>query len=424
MATVFGGKRDKTPKELKVKSAKSSADVPLVSVEFTETSVAKSFKDVKSELSASQSKLMALLKQIDAVVIERQELNRLTIAAALSGCNLFIGGSPGTGKTHTINTIAKCFDARYRYHLFAPDTMPEDFLGNTELIQYTDSEGVTHTRSHRDLSGGLAQVEFFCADELFKASSPARNAQLGIINEKKYQNGKTEVDAPLTLYAGISNELPQSSQDAAFWDRLAIRYWVKEVSRKGRKTLMMREAGLIETPVIKTTLSMADMEAMKAEAASVKVSEPIIDKILNIVDQASAFNKEISTRKCVQTIKILKAWAYVNGSMEVKRSHLQVLQHVFWGKLSHIEQLQQVCEGELGNQDAALKGVVDKIKNIDVSILYGRSLASTTKNVREALLNIESNQEDFSDKAFKNAHDVISRKLEELQLRLEEEYTI
>ena len=56
-------------------------------------------------------------------------------------------------------------------------------------------------------------------DEIFKANSAILNSLLTILNERRFDNGKTRQVIPLLAVVAASNELPESEELDALYDR-------------------------------------------------------------------------------------------------------------------------------------------------------------------------------------------------------------
>lgn len=59
-------------------------------------------------------------------------------------------------------------------------------------------------------------------DEIFKANSAILNSLLTILNERRFDNGKSRQTIPLLAVVAASNELPESEELDALYDRLVL----------------------------------------------------------------------------------------------------------------------------------------------------------------------------------------------------------
>ena len=72
-----------------------------------------------------------------------------------------------------------------------------------------------------------AEVAFL--DEVFLGSTAILNNLLTLINERRFRRGHTEVQCPLRVAVGASNDLPEDEALAAFADRFLLRFFVQPV---------------------------------------------------------------------------------------------------------------------------------------------------------------------------------------------------
>ncbi len=85
----------------------------------------------------------------------------------------------------------------------------------------------------RQTRGYLPEAEVAFIDEIFKANSAILNTLLTIINERQFDNGSSREHVPLLTVVGASNELPESEELDALYDRFLVRRQVNQVSPAG-----------------------------------------------------------------------------------------------------------------------------------------------------------------------------------------------
>lgn len=68
----------------------------------------------------------------------------------------------------------------------------------------------------------LLQAEVAFIDEIFKANSAILNTLLTLINERLFDNGSQRTIVPLLTMVGASNELPESEELDALYDRFLV----------------------------------------------------------------------------------------------------------------------------------------------------------------------------------------------------------
>lgn len=85
----------------------------------------------------------------------------------------------------------------------------------------------------RQIEGYLPSASVAFIDEIFKANSAILNTLLTILNERLFDNGSMRVDVPLVCLVGASNELPESDELDALYDRFLVRKQVVQLTSSG-----------------------------------------------------------------------------------------------------------------------------------------------------------------------------------------------
>ena len=125
------------------------------------------------------------------------------------------------------------------------------------------------------------------AEQVFKANSAVLNSLLTILNERLFDNGAERISVPLLCLVGASNELPESEELDALYDRFLLRYPVAQVSESGLKQLLQQTSGEPakpqEQPRGSLEFSAEAMAAVRARAyAEVSLPAEIIDLITEL----------------------------------------------------------------------------------------------------------------------------------------------
>jgi hypothetical protein len=101
---------------------------------------------------------------------------------------------------------------------------PEELFGPLSLTALEKDEYIRKT------AGYLPTASVAFLDEIFKANSAILNSLLTILNERRFDNGNERVAVPLLAVVAASNELPDSEELDALYDRFLFRRQVMPVS--------------------------------------------------------------------------------------------------------------------------------------------------------------------------------------------------
>ena len=168
------------------------------------------------------------------------------ILSAASGEPLLLIGPPGTAKSMLIKTFCELAGvdregsaSRYFEYLLTPFTEPGELFGFYDPSKLTN-EGRLE-RIHADSMMQSAHVVFL--DEVFKGSSAILNALLSFMNERAFYDRGRRHSVPLQCLFAATNELPDSDELQAIWDRFTLRCRVDNVAaERGRIQDMLTKA--------------------------------------------------------------------------------------------------------------------------------------------------------------------------------------
>ena len=226
-------------------------------------------------------------------------------------------------------------------------SVPEELFGPLSM------RGLENDRYVRQTTGYLPSATVAFVDEVFKANSAILNSLLTILNERLLDNGDERVEVPLLCLVGASNELPESEELDALYDRFLLRSSVEQVSSGSLRGLLSMKAGELPgkavgskaaaadaaSPSTSTVpLSIKDFQGVKAAAElNVDVPQSVVDLIVDL----SAHLQDkceppvyVSDRRLVKSVALLRVAAYTNGRNAVSEFDCLLLANVLWQRPS------------------------------------------------------------------------------------------
>ena len=250
--------------------------------------------------------------------VNRENEILAVLTSIISGEPAILIGPPGTAKTALIETLAKLIEAKYFYYLLNPFTDPNELLGPIDIRELRKGNYVRITANR------LPDAEIVFLDEVFKAGSAVRNLLLDIILHKRYLNGVEYKKLPiLTLYTA-SNEISTDSTDAAFYDRLTIRSFVKKVDRTFLKELISKAVLLAVNnhnnnlkPIVTVDYIRQLQNLTKARATDIINNSMMVDKVAEVINMVEAKGIELSDRRIAKLIIVASAISLIYGENEV-----------------------------------------------------------------------------------------------------------
>ena len=298
-----------------------------------------------------KEKILKLLEILNEGLVDKESTMKIGLLALLAGENIVLLGPPGTAKSEVARRLSQVVDSgNYFEYLLTKFTTPEELFGPLSIKE------LKNDTFSRKVDGYLPKVEVAFLDEVFKANSSILNSLLTIINEKKYHNGKEEMEVPLISLIGASNEFPKQEESLALYDRFLIKREVDYISNDMKiKLLNLKNTEFSIPKEFKLTVN--EIKKVQKECLKIEIPEKISRIIIKVIqnyenhfknkkdDNENELSEKISDRKIVKVSKLLKVSAYTNGRKEVDISDLILLNDCLWNNPKN----RKVVEDVIGN---------------------------------------------------------------------------
>lgn len=304
------------------------------------------------KMTIIKDKIISLLIQLNHGLVDRDATLKSTLLSILAGENILLIGPPGTAKSLIARRITQSFAHEpqastipYFEYLLTKFSTPEEIFGPLSISE------LKQDRFKRNTAGYLPSVKVAFLDEIFKASSSILNALLTIMNERVYHNGNNTEKVPLRALVAASNELPTGQEElSALFDRFLVRSFVDYVSEgKLQHLFELNEDKDIEDP-----LTHDDLKQLDDSISSIKIPDNIKQAVQDIWhEHKEAFKEdrreELSDRRLIKSIKLLRVSAATNGRKEVDLSDVLLLKNCLWNHPDNIATVQKLIIKVLRN---------------------------------------------------------------------------
>eukprot|EP00193_Tetraselmis_chui_P012111 CAMPEP_0177772146 /NCGR_PEP_ID=MMETSP0491_2-20121128/12044_1 /TAXON_ID=63592 /ORGANISM="Tetraselmis chuii, Strain PLY429" /LENGTH=555 /DNA_ID=CAMNT_0019289891 /DNA_START=116 /DNA_END=1783 /DNA_ORIENTATION=- len=287
-------------------------------------------------------------------LVERDTEVRLLLLAALCGEHILYLGPPGTAKSELGRRLSQLTSGAYFERLLTRFSVPEELFGPLSMRALEEDKYVRKTR------GYLPSADVAFIDEIFKANSAILNTLLTILNERLFDNGSSRTEVPLICMVAASNELPESEELDALYDRFLFRKEVQQVSPGGLATLLTM-VGASQSAKANVQLSEKmplTLEQFQAIRHAAVTSVTVPPGVVQLITDLRTYLQDkveppcyISDRRLVKSIAMLQVAAYTNGRSQVSEVDCLLLQHVLWNRPDLAERIYDYLLGQLAVDD-------------------------------------------------------------------------
>ncbi|MDK2123436.1 AAA family ATPase [Parachitinimonas caeni] len=275
---------------------------------------------MQTSLQNSARQVRAGIQAATQGLVGREQLAELMVLAAIAQEHLLVVGPPGTAKSAVVRRVAQAMGGRYFEYLLGRFTEPSELFGPVDLKKLR--EGTVET----DVTGMLPEADIAFLDEVFLGSTAILNTLLGVLNERRFRRGHTQLQCPLRVCVGAANGLPEDEALAAFADRFLIHLFVEPVPDHQLEALL-QGGWQSEQKVVASTGGMPHLDALCHALRLVRLdgARPGLINAIRSLRQSGVF---LSDRRIVKAQRLIAAAAIMAGRLEASQADLWPLLYV------------------------------------------------------------------------------------------------
>ncbi|MEK8029551.1 AAA family ATPase [Ideonella sp. DXS29W] len=268
----------------------------------------------------SAGHVRAGIRAATAGLVGRDQLAELIVLSAVAQEHLLVIGPPGTAKSAVVRRVAQAMGGRYFEYLLGRFTEPSELFGPVDLKKLR--EGTVET----DVTGMLPEAEVAFLDEVFLGSTAILNTLLGVLNERRFRRGHTQIHCPLRVCVGAANALPDDEALSAFADRFLLHLFIEPVPDHQLEA-MLAGGWQSDRSVVEPQAGMSHLDVLSQAVPTVDLglARPELAQAIRQLRQAGI---QLSDRRIVKAQRLIAAASVLAGRRQATRADLWPLLYV------------------------------------------------------------------------------------------------
>ena len=278
-----------------------------------------------SKTQAPTNLIMQVEASLNARFYERRDVIHGLFLGLVSRQHVVLLGPPGAAKTALAEAFAKVVGLSYWSTLLTRFSTPEELFGPLSL------KALEQDAYRRIGDGRLPEAEVALIDEVFKGNSAILNTMLPVMNERVWFNDGQRLPLPLQLMIGASNEMPESEELNALWDRFALRFVVDYIQDPDSWDQWMTEmadpihnGGQLIPMLDKNTIIQLQRAADQVDA------RPVIPTFRQLKNALAQTGIVLSDRRWAVAIRLVQAEAAIHGRTQATADDVRVVTATLW----------------------------------------------------------------------------------------------
>lgn len=257
----------------------------------------------------SHKKMNVVLENINQVLVGKEEVAVLSLAALLSGSHVLLEDVPGVGKTMLVRAIAKSFDCDFQRIQFTPDLLPSDVTG---VSIYNPKEMAFEFRP------GPIFGNIVLADEINRASPKTQSAFLEAMEEDRVTVDGHTMELPNPFFV-MATQNPIDYQGTyplpeAQLDRFLFKLKMGYPSAEEELEMLERVSENHPIESMEVAMSQEELADMQTEVKKVFIDESVRIYIVELAAKTredKRLDLGMSPRGSIALMNAAKALAYL-----------------------------------------------------------------------------------------------------------------
>lgn len=328
-------------------------------MDMTEHEVMPFYSNRKGCILYMSDLLLRIKENVSKVIIGKEQVTELLLAALAAGGHVLLEDVPGTGKTVLAKSLAKSMDLSFGRIQFTPDLLPSDVTG---LSYYNQEKGAFVFKE------GPVFTNLLLADEINRATPRTQSSLLECMGE-----GQVTVDGVTrTLKAPffvIATQNPVETLGCyplpeAQMDRFLMKISMGSLSEEEERQMIDRYISASPLETIEPVCTLDEIVTLQDECRNIYVHTDLRNYIVSLVQGTRKYGSSSGTGRSIAegvsprgTLALLRAaqgYAMVQGRdfvvpEDIKTVAVPVLAHRMISDSSYAQQKESLIHGLLGS---------------------------------------------------------------------------
>lgn len=256
-------------------------------------------------------KVEKVLRNIQKVIVGKNEVATLSLAALLAEGHVLLEDVPGVGKTMLVRALAKSLNCEFKRIQFTPDLLPSDITG---MSIYNPK------KSEFEFRPGPILGNVILADEINRTSPKTQSSLLEGMEENSVtiDGQTTSLKDPFFVMATqnpIEYEGTYPLPEAQL-DRFILRLQMGYPELEDELEMLQRISHDHPIDKVEAVMTKDEVVAIQKDVKDVHIAENIQRYILGIVTSTRKHQSVflgVSPRGSIALMKVAKAYAYIFG---------------------------------------------------------------------------------------------------------------